>query len=203
VSTEEPDQAVSAHKRDGRRQRSLRTRQAFIEAYLQLLRLDGKMPTAGQIAEQAGYSVRSVFERFADLDALTIATADYAIAQGQTEAAARDVDGNRPTRIRSHVATRALACEQWLPLWRILVIQTHAELRHRVTMVRLANIERLELMYRPELAPLAEAERGKLLLALATLTSFESWDQLRQCHALSVEAAQAVWRAGIDRMLPR
>jgi AcrR family transcriptional regulator len=202
VSIEEPTPAFSLPRRDGRRQRSERTRQAFIEAYLQLLKAEPKMPTAQQIAEQAGYSVRSIFERFSDLDALTIATADYAIARGQALAVARDLDGARPARIRSHVATRALACEQWLPLWRILVIQTHPELRHRVRMVRLANIERLELMYRPELALLGEPERGKLLLTLATLTSFEGWDQLRHCHELSIEAAQAVWRAGVDRLLP-
>ena len=41
-----------------------------------------------------------------------------------------------------------------------------------------------------------------VLLAMAALTSFESWDQMRYCHGLSPEAAQAVWRSAIDRMLP-
>ncbi len=81
------------------------------------------MPTAAQIAEEAGYSTRSIFERFADLDALSLATADHAIVRGQAEAVARDVDGDRPTRIRSHVETRAFACEKWLPLWRIITRQ--------------------------------------------------------------------------------
>ena len=35
------------------------------------------MPTAVQIAERAGYSVRSIFERFPDLNALRVAAADY------------------------------------------------------------------------------------------------------------------------------
>jgi hypothetical protein len=34
------------------------------------------------------------------------------------------------------------------------------------------------------------------------LISFESWDQLRHCYTLSMEAAQAVWRSAIERMLP-
>src|SRR5215510_683074 len=110
-------------KVDGRRQRSARTRLTIIQAYLELLRRHGVMPTAAQIADEAGYSTRSIFERFTDLDALSLATADYAIAQGQAEAVARDVDGNRPTRIRSHVETRAQACEKWLPLWRIITRQ--------------------------------------------------------------------------------
>jgi AcrR family transcriptional regulator len=190
-------------KSDGRRQRSERTRLKIILAYLELLRRNPVMPTAAQIADEAGCSTRSIFERFADLDALSLATADYAIAQGQAEAVARHVDGDRPTRIRSHVETRAFACEKWLPLWRIITSQDQlAELKTRVVLVRLANIERIKLMYAPELSSLPDSPRGQLLIALATLTSFESWDQMRHCHDLSVEAAQAVWRSAIDRMLP-
>ncbi|MBY0324294.1 MAG: hypothetical protein K2X72_36625 [Reyranella sp.] len=190
-------------KVDGRRQRSARTRLTIIQAYLELLRRHGVMPTAAQIADEAGYSTRSIFERFTDLDALSLATADYAIAQGQAEAVARDVDADRASRIRSHVETRAQACERWLPLWRIITRQDQiADLKMRVVLVRLANIERMRLMYGPELSNLPEAPRDQLLIALATLTSFESWDQMRNCHGLSAEAAQAVWRAAIDRMLP-
>ena len=73
----------SALKIDGRRLRSERTRLAIIEAYLELLRRNSVMPTAAQLADQAGCSVRSIFGRFSDLNALSLATADYAIAQGQ------------------------------------------------------------------------------------------------------------------------
>lgn len=192
-----------APKIDGRRLRSERTRLAIIEAYQELLRRNSVMPTAVQIAEQAGCSVRSVFERFSDLDALSLATADFTIAQGQAEAVARHVDGDRPTRIRSHVETRARACEKWLPLWRIITNQDQvAELRTRVVLVRLANIERMKLMYRRELSSLPEAAADELLIALAVLTSFESWDQMRNCHGLSTDAAQGIWRSAIDRMLP-
>jgi AcrR family transcriptional regulator len=197
------DTASQALKVDGRRQRSQRTRLAIILAYLELLRQSSVMPTAAQIAKEAGCSVRSIFERFSDLDALSLATADYAIAQGQAEAVARNVDGDRPTRIQSHVETRALACEKWLPLWRIITDQDQiAELKTRVVLVRLANIERMKLMYAPELSSLLAPERTQLLIALAALTSFESWDQMRQCHGLSMDTAQHVWRFAIDRMLP-
>ena len=192
-----------ALKMDGRRQRSERTRLAIILAYLELLRRNPVMPTAAQIADEAGYSTRSIFERFSDLDALSLATADYAITQGQAEAVARHADGDRPTRIKSHVETRALACEKWLPLWRIITNQDQiAELKTRVVLVRLANTERMKVMYAPELSRLPEPPRDQLLVALAALTSFESWDQMRHCHGLSMEAAHAVWRSAIDRMLP-
>ena len=198
-----PSSASKARKIDGRHLRSERTRLAIIEAYLELLRRGSETPTASHIADQAACSVRSIFERFSDLDGLRLAAADYAIAQGQAEAVARNVDGDRPTRIESHVETRAYACEKWLPLWRIIAsLDQVAELRARVVMVRRANITRMRLMYGPELSSLSEPAREQVLFALAGLTSFESWDQLRHCYGLSMEAAQGVWRSAIDRMLP-
>jgi hypothetical protein len=77
-----------ARKIDGRHLRSERTRLAIIEAYL-VLRRSPVMPTAAQIAEQAGCLTRSIFERFSDLDALSLATADHAIIQSQAEVVAR------------------------------------------------------------------------------------------------------------------
>ena len=191
---------------DGRRLRSERTRHLIIEAYVMLLQEHRRMPTAAEIAAKAGYSVRSIFERFTDLEALSIATADYAIAVGQAEAEPRDVDGDRAARIRSHVHTRAQACEKWLPLWRILTAKPVEEqlfdIRARVLAVRRGNVERLELMYRPELAALDPKARETLVLAMASLTSFESWGALRDDFGLPWEAALDVWASAIDRMLP-
>lgn len=195
---------VRSRRFDGRRLRSERTRQLIIEAYLYLLAGNVRAPTASQIAERAGYSVRSIFERFTDLRVLGLAAADHAIAAGQAEAAAHAVDGDRPTRIKSHVRTRAVACQKWLPLWRAM-IETQdqlVELQGRVALVRRANLARLKLMYAPELSTLPGPERKQMLFALGALTSFESWNQLRVDYGLSMEAAQAVWYTAIDRMLP-
>jgi AcrR family transcriptional regulator len=189
---------------DGRRLRSERTKQLIIEAYLDLLRENPQVPTAAQIAERAGYSVRSVFERFADLLTLSLAVADYAFVQGAAQAVPRHVDADRQTRLRSHVETRANVCERWLPLWRTLVLnQSESDLlKIRIEYMREAFVTRLELMYRPELAQLPEPERKQLLIALETLIDFESWGRMRERHGLSVEAACDVWINAIDRMLP-
>ena len=94
-------------KIDGRRLRSERTKQLIIEAYLALLRENPliPVPTAADIAARAGYSVRSVFERFPDLHALRVAASDYGLAHAAALAPARDIDGDRATRIKSHVET--------------------------------------------------------------------------------------------------
>lgn len=207
MSSQDHDLAPAANIRlDGRRLRSERTRQLIIEAYLALLLEHRRMPTSAEIADRAGYSVRSIFERFSDLDTLSLAAADYAIVLGQAEAVARDTEGDRATRIRSHVLTRAEACEKWLPLWRMLTAKPVEEqvtnLRARVLAVRQANLERVELMYQPELATLEPPVRKALVMALVTLTSFERWGALREDFGMAWDSALDVWVSAIDRMLP-
>ena len=145
-----PTSSFRARKIDGRHCAASGPGWRLSKPIWSCLARDSETPTASHIADQAACSARSVFERFFDLDGLRLAAADYAIAQGQAEAVARNVDGDRPTRIQAHVETRAYACEKWLPLWRIIAsLDQVAELRARVVMVRRANITRMRLMYGP------------------------------------------------------
>jgi AcrR family transcriptional regulator len=189
---------------DGRRLRSERTRRYIIEAYLAMLLEGPGLPTAAQIAERAGYSVRSLFERFPDLLSLSLAAADHAFAQANAQAVIRDVDTDRATRIRTQVETRGQTCERWLPLWRALTRNLHhsEELKLRVKRVRDAVRLRLELMYRPELGTMEPVERQRTLIALEAITDFESWARMRETFGLSTEQAAATWMHVIDRLLP-
>ena len=189
---------------DGRRLRSERTKQLIIEAFLTLLRDQTVMPTAVQIAERAGYSVRSIFERFPDLFALRLAATDYALAQAAALAPARSVDADRATRLKSQVETRAGTCERGVALWRVLLSSDDesGEVGLRIAKSREMAVARLELMYRPELSTLPEDERRELLIALETLTDMESWARMRETFQLSFEEACAVWLTATDRLLP-
>jgi len=189
---------------DGRRLRSERTKQLIMEAFLALLRDTGTMPTAAQIAERAGYSVRSIFERFPDLNALRVATVDYQLAQAAALAPPRHVDGDRQTRIRSHVETRAGTCERGIALWRVFLftVEESKELKLRLSIARQRTIDRFEVMYRSELATLGEVEHKYLLIALEALTVMESWARMREMYGMSFEEGCAVWIRAIDRMLP-
>jgi AcrR family transcriptional regulator len=191
---------------DGRRLRSERTKQLIIEAYLALLRESPvtPMPTAARIAERAGYSVRSIFERFPDLNKLRAAAADYQLAQAAALAPPRNIDGDRPTRIKSQVETRAGTCERGVALWRVLVfsVDQDEDLKPRLRIARERTVERMEIMYRPELSTLAEQERKYMLVALEAITDIESWERMREQHGLSFEEACSVWIGAIDRMLP-
>jgi AcrR family transcriptional regulator len=196
--------AIKNQRPDGRLLRSERTRQSIIEAYLELLRESPQVPTAVQIAKRTGCSIRSVFERFADLLTLRLAAADYVFSQGLAQAVVRNTDADRQTRLRTQVETRAEVCERWLPLWRALIHnQGESELlKERIGYVYDLIVGRLQLMYRPELSTLSASEQKQLLVALEALTDFESWGRMRERHALSVEAACDVWINAIDRLLP-
>src|SRR5262249_23236582 len=189
---------------DGRRQRSERTKQVIMDAYIALLRESPEIPTASQIAQRAGLSTRSIFERFDDLQTLSLATVDYAFTLGEAQAVMRNVDGDRVTRLRSHVEMRAGTCERWLPLWRVVVANQAklGDLKDRIRFIRHAVVKRMELMYGPELSTLDDGERRDLLIALEALIDFESWGRMREGHGLSIEEASGVWVRVIDRMLP-
>ncbi|MDI1287823.1 MAG: hypothetical protein PSV46_25810 [Reyranella sp.] len=201
VSSQQPAKRARI---DGRHLRSERTKQLIMEAFLALLRESPSMPTAAQIAERAGYSVRSIFERFADLNALRVAAVDYQLAHAAALAPPRHVDGDRQTRIKSQVETRAGTCERGVALWRVFLytIDESEELKLRLRIARQRTIDRFEIMYRPELSTLGEIERKHLLIVLEALTDMESWARLREFFNLSFEEACAVWIRAIDRLLP-
>jgi AcrR family transcriptional regulator len=184
--------------------RSLRTRQRIIEAYLELAaEMSPRIPTAAQIAERAGCSARSVFERFPDIHRLQVAAVDHALTLVVPAPPPRDGD-DRQARIHAQVDSRSRTCRTWLPLWRSLIANQgeSAELRQRVARLREGIMNRLSSMYAPELAAVPEAERRRLLIVLEALTDVESWARMEEYFGLSSDEACATWRRAIDRLLP-
>ena len=200
-----PERAPATPRPDGRRLRSERTRVLIMESYIELLRERPTIPTAAQIAARAGISTRLIFERFTDLAALSLATVDHAFATAESQAAPRGTDGDRATRIRAHVETRAQTCERWLPLWRVVTINQSrlADLRDRMRAMREVVLARIHLMYAPELALLGEQDRRDTLIVIEALIDFESWGRMREHHGLTDEEARGVWTSAIDRLLPK
>ena len=67
--------AAAKGQRDGRTVRAERTRQALVDALLALLYEGEVQPTAERISARAGVSERSLFQHFADREALYQAVA--------------------------------------------------------------------------------------------------------------------------------
>jgi AcrR family transcriptional regulator len=188
---------------DGRRRRSLRTRNALIEAYLQLARERGHIPTALEVAERGGLSLRSVFQRFDGLAELGLSAFDHVLHQPVEAPPLAILQADRPTRIAFHAAMRAKTCETWLPLWRVAMqVKCSEGLRLHIGEVRRLTRERLELIYRPELHALAESRRTAALIALEALTDFECWGRMRDEHGMSFEQARDTWIEAIAQLLP-
>lgn len=189
---------------DGRLLRGERTRRELVEAYIALLRERRALPTAAQIVERAGYSLRTLYLHYTDIAALSVAACDYAIEQGLSVPVEDKPQADRATRIRFQVEVRARNCECWAPLWRMLMAYKDdvPELDRRVAMARELVLARLELMYRKELLTLVPFERRALLMGLEAVTDYESWNRMRTQHGLSPEQACDVWVSVINRMLP-
>jgi AcrR family transcriptional regulator len=196
--------SATVSETDGRAARRERTKLHIVEAYLLLLRKTQQIPTVAQISERAGYSVRTVFLYFSDVATLSVAACDYAIRQGLSVPTGDKPQADRQARIRFQVEVRAQNCENWLPLWRML---THfqgsvPELARRVKTARDLVRERMLLMYAPELSALSDSDRRAVLMALESLTDYESWGRMREVYGLTIEEAREAWVAAIDRLLP-
>lgn len=196
--------ATGGSRIDGRRLRSERTRQLIIDAYLALVQERSAVPTAAQVAERAGYSVRSIFERFPDLQALRVAVTDQAIAEGRAQSALRHLDGDRATRLRLHVETRGRSCERWLPLWRVLTTDRDAspDLQQRIARIRELILQRVETVFEVELSSVPDGERRQILIAIEALIEFESWARMREMFGLSFEEACTALIHALDSLLP-
>jgi TetR/AcrR family transcriptional regulator of autoinduction and epiphytic fitness len=66
---------------DGRTARSERTRNAIIDAHLQLISEGDMRPTADRVAKLAGVSLRALWSHFADMEALMAASGQRVLEQ--------------------------------------------------------------------------------------------------------------------------
>src|SRR5215475_13951068 len=107
--------------RDGRLERAARTRKLLIEAYLEVAREKQRIPTTAEVAHRARCSQRLIFERFGTLGGLGLAAFDHILQSRERTVPDGDVlSAGREARIRYQVGVRALRCETWLPVWRLV-----------------------------------------------------------------------------------
>ena len=187
------DQGASeggAGRIDGRRLRSRRTRERLIAAYLDLAAASVGPPTCNAVAQRAGCSVRTLFDRFRDMAELARSASDRAAIVDDGSLPGMPVVLDRAARIRLHVTTRARQCERWLP-------EAPAAAGDD-----LSGLVELETFYEPELSALAAADRRRVLIALGTLTDIAGWQRIRQRFGASVAETCEIWHAAIDRLLP-
>lgn len=162
---------------DGRLARGERTRTALVEATDRLIRSGRPNPTARQVAEQAGVSVRLVFHHFGEVGVL------YDRAAALQSARARALIGIVPPRGPTAVRIKAI-CRQRRQLFESLAPDPRTAPSGRGLPPDLGEdlhlLLRRQLMVglRPEILA-AGTDAPVLFEALATATGWPNWRSLR------------------------
>jgi TetR/AcrR family transcriptional regulator, regulator of autoinduction and epiphytic fitness len=176
---------------DGRAARSHRSRRAIVDA-MRSLHAEGDLrPTAPRVAERAGVSLRTVWQQFADMEALLVEAnrRDDEIMRSLME----QIDPDQPLAARVVLFTgqRARILEQMTPSWRAARIYgpfSEELTRNKVRTLAMAKAD-LETVFAPELTELAGTKRQQLLDGLHAVSIWSFWESLRT--ELSLDPGQA------------
>jgi TetR/AcrR family transcriptional regulator, regulator of autoinduction and epiphytic fitness len=180
---------------DGRTLRSLRTREAIVDATVGLLEDGDLRPTAPRVADRAKVSVRSVFQHFDDLEQLHAAVAERLVDRVAVLVVPVPADLPLPVRLDRFVHQRALLLEAVTPIRRAADVhgpfstEITARLRDGQAFLRQELVETFE----PELQA-AGPERGDRLDCLDASLSWGTWEALRAGLGRSQPDAERVLR---------
>lgn len=180
---------------DGRTLRSLRTREAIVDATITLLEQGDLRPTAPRVAEQAGVSVRSIFQHFDDLETLHAAVAERLVERVSLLVFPVSPELPLEERLDRFVRQRALLLETVTPIRRAAAVHGpfSAEITARLRAGQAFLRSEVQRTFEPELST-AGAERDDLLDALDAALGWGVWDALRAGVGRDQEAAARVMR---------
>lgn len=190
-------------QRDGRTVRAERTRQALVDALLSLLYEGQLQPTAERIAVRAGVSERSLFQHFADREALYQAVAVQQYERIVPTLERIDASMPLPERIEAFVAQRTRLLETVTPVRRAaLLLEPESEVvAGWLQNARRQKAREVERVFRPELEAFEQPERGVLLAALVAASAWTAWEALRAHQRLSEDRSRAAVRATLTALL--
>lgn len=183
---------------DGRTARSERTRNAIVDAHMQLIAEGDLRPTADRIAKVAGVSLRALWSHFADMEALFAASGERVLAR--RDAAFQPIRADLPLaeRISAYCTQRARLLEQIASTAKAASLKepfspalqgyrrTHTE---RVT-------EELRVLFGGELGG-----DDMLVAALTAVSMSPTWGTWRDTMGMSPSAAQAALTSTVTALL--
>jgi AcrR family transcriptional regulator len=194
IDTEIEPAGAEPSVEDGRTRRRLNSYERAVDALLDLIESGNEAPTAQQIAERSGISVRTVFRLTEDIESLHAAgilrqmerTAHLYVTLPKT--------GPLTTRLRLLVKNRVDVFETIAPVRRVgermaatsTAIAEGLELHHLVLRTQVAEVFERELKEKPR------HRRATALDAIDVAASWENWELLRRGKGLSVTSAARV-----------
>jgi TetR/AcrR family transcriptional regulator, regulator of autoinduction and epiphytic fitness len=179
---------------DGRSARAARTRDAVVEALLSLLDDGNFRPTARQVAERAGVSLRSVYVHFDDLEDLFTAAAHRHFERVRDLIERIPDHGPLETRLDLFTRQRARIHEASAQVRRAAVLQEpfSPALAEVLALARKLSRAETELVFGAELAPRESAERERVVVELDLLSSATVWETLRVHYDKSADGAREI-----------
>jgi TetR/AcrR family transcriptional regulator of autoinduction and epiphytic fitness len=183
---------------DGRTARSERTRNAIVDAHVQLILQGDLRPTADRIAKIAGVSLRALWSHFADMEALFAASGQRILDQRDAAFEPIPTDLPLPKRIQAFCHQRARLLEQIAPAAKASALKE--PFSPALQSYRRIHVDRV----RDELQILFAAElKGdtELLIALTGISTWPTWGTWRDAMGLSVDAARTALTRTVTAML--
>jgi AcrR family transcriptional regulator len=188
---------------DGRTRRRLNSYERAVDALLDLIQSGNPSPTAQQIAEKSGISVRTVFRLTEDIDSLHAAAIQRQIHRTGHLYARIPATGSLGARIRALVDKRTAVFEAIAPTRRVAdrlaesspSIAEGLAFHHEILQIQVAEI------FDRELSRIPRVRRPDALNAVDVAAGWETWDQLRRIQGLSITSSARVVRLLIEGVL--
>jgi AcrR family transcriptional regulator len=184
---------------DGRVVRGERNRQAIADALLSFYDAGELRPSASQIAERAGTSVRSVHNHFADMESLRAEVAERQWNRYAKFAELPPAELPLDERVREIIERRGTLYEAITPTRRAAILMEHESPIVAKGLDRLNRVLRgqVEQLFAVELA----RRSAETLDALDVCLSWDAWDRLRTKQRHSIAAARRVLTSTVLALL--
>jgi AcrR family transcriptional regulator len=192
-----PDNKIASL--DGRRRRSERSKQAIIDAVVEMINEGELFPTAALVSQRAGVGLRTVFRHFSDMNTLfTLFNEDRRPHYRAMFEEGGDRTGALEKRIVALAEFRAVRWEDLTAVMRFSVAQRR---RYKALADNYADYQHGLLEDLKTWLPELSQQEPVILEAVVGVCSFEYWDRLRDLQGLSVEEATGVVILCLRRLL--
>jgi AcrR family transcriptional regulator len=197
------DDVEDVEPADGRAARSHRTRRAILDA-MRALHAEGDLrPTVPRIAARAGVSLRTVWQQFADREALLLEAVRRDREIQRSLVSRIDPDQPLAVRVEAFVSQRARVLEEMTPTWR--AARVHQPFSDQLTRDRkrrnAGGRAEVEQVFAPELSQLPGQQRERLVDALHAISLWSFWETLRTDLELSPLRAKEILTSTFTALL--
>jgi AcrR family transcriptional regulator len=182
---------------DGRRVRGEDNRRKIVDALLKLVRAGVVMPSADEVATEAGVGLRTVFRHFADMESLYREISERMTLEIMPIVQRPFRSDDWRERLEELVERRGQVFERLLPFK--LAGDAHRYGSPFLTGEQAAIVKTLREALRNAIGPKAIDDKLRFE-ALDLMLSFESWRRLRVDQGLSVRDSRAVMLLGAEAL---